>query len=90
VYWLNTLALNAGTPPYEVAGYRWVRSTDNFVQAVLNEYFKGPGYTEKYVYRWAGVYSGFTARAGVADGITRAHGLGVCAPPTTTTPLRRC
>ena len=45
VFFVNTVRLQAGTPPYEVAGYRWVRSTDNFVADVLNEYFKGPATT---------------------------------------------
>jgi hypothetical protein len=82
VYFVNTVALNAGTPPYEVAGYRWEKSTDNFVADVLNEYFKGPGYTEKYVYRWTAIYSGFTGytRVEVADGIARVYLRGACAP----------
>lgn len=82
VYFVNTVALNAGTPPFEVAGYRWVKSTDNFVADVLNEYFKGPGYTEKYVYRWTAIYSGFTGytRLEVADGIARVYLRGTCAP----------
>jgi hypothetical protein len=79
---VNTVALNAGAPPYEVAGYRWEKSTDNFVADVLNEYFKGPGYTEKYVYRWTAIYSGFTGytRVEVADGIARVYLRGACAP----------
>lgn len=79
---MNTVRLQAGTPPYEVAGYRWERSTDNFVADVLNEYFRGPGYTEKYVYRWTAIYSGFTGytRLEVADGIARVYLKGICAP----------
>lgn len=82
VYFVNTVSLNAGTPPYEAAGLRWEKSTDNFVADVLNEYFKGPGYTEKYVYRWTAIYSGFTGytRVEVADGIARVYLKGVCAP----------
>ena len=76
------MRLNAGTPPFEVAGYRWEKSTDNFVQDVLNEYFKGPGYTEKSVYRWTAIYSGFTgyARVDIAGGIARVYLKGSCAP----------
>ena len=65
-----------------MAGYRWEKSTDNFAADVLNEYFKGPGYTEKYVYRWTAIYSGFTgySRLEVADGIARVYLKGACAP----------
>lgn len=82
VYFVNSVRLQAGAPPYEVAGYRWVKSSDNFAQDVLNEYFKGPGYTEKYVYRWTAVTSGFTGydRLDVAGGIARVYLRGVCAP----------
>jgi Fe-S cluster biogenesis protein NfuA len=79
---VNTVRLNAGTPPFEEAGYRWEKSTDNFAVDVLNAYFKGPGYTEKYVYRWAAIYSGFTGytRLEVMDGIARVYLKGACAP----------
>jgi Fe-S cluster biogenesis protein NfuA len=82
VYFVNTVALNAGMPPYEAAGLRWEKSTDSFVADILNEYFKGPGYTEKYIYRWAGLYSGFTGytKVEVADGIARVYLKGACAP----------
>ena len=82
VYFVNTVRLNAGTPPFEAAGYRWEKSTDNFAQDVLDEYFRGPGYTEKYVYRWAAIYSGFTGytRLDVTNGVARVYLKGVCAP----------
>jgi len=83
VYFVNRVALSAGKPPFEVAGYRWVKSSDNFIQDVLNEYFKGPGDTEKYVYRWIGVYSGFTGytRLVIANGIAQVYLQGVCNAP---------
>jgi hypothetical protein len=82
VYFVNAVRLKAGTPPYEVAGSRWATSSANFPQAVLNEYFKGPGDTERYVYRWIAVTSGFTGydRLEVADGIARVYLRGLCAP----------
>lgn len=82
LYFVNALRLQAGTPPYEVAGYRWEKSVDNLPEDILNEYFKGPGYTEKYVYRWAAIYSGFTgySRLDVSDGIARVYLTGVCDP----------
>ena len=83
VYFVNKVALSAGTPPYEVAGYRWEKSSDNFVQDVLNEYFKGPGDTEKYVYRWEAIYSGFNgySRLDIANGVARLYLKGTCNAP---------
>jgi murein DD-endopeptidase MepM/ murein hydrolase activator NlpD len=80
LFFVNTVRLEAGTPPYEVAGYRWERSIDNLRQDVLNEYFTGPGYTEKYIYRWAAIYSGFTgfSRLDVAGGIAKVYLKGTC------------
>jgi hypothetical protein len=65
-----------------VAGYRWERSSDNFRQDILNEYFKGPGDTEKYVYRWIAIYSGFTGytKLDVSNAIARVYLKGICAP----------
>lgn len=82
VYFVSIVRLNANTPPFEVAGYRWEKSTDNFPADVLNEYFKGPGYTEKYVYRWEAIYSGFTgySRLDITNGIARVYLTGTCAP----------
>ena len=82
VYFVNTVALNAGTPPFESAGVRWEKSTDSFPADALKEYFKGPGYTEKYIYRWTAIYSGFTgfSKLDVADGIARVYLTGSCAP----------
>jgi hypothetical protein len=86
VYFVNSVLLRAGTPPFEVAGYRWVRSSDNFPQDVLNGYFKGPGDTEKYVYRWIAIYSGFTGytRLDVTGGIARLYLKGACNAPDRT------
>ncbi len=52
------------------------------VADALNEYFKGPGYTEKYVYRWTAVYSGFTgySKLQVSNGIASVYLTGSCAP----------
>ncbi len=82
VYFVNTVALNAGTPPYEVPGVRWEKSTDNFAADALNEYFKGPGYTEKYIYRWTAIYSGFTgySKLDISNGVARVYLTGTCAP----------
>lgn len=39
---------------------RYAASNLNFPQFVLDEYFKGPGYTEYYTYKWRALYNGFT------------------------------
>lgn len=82
IYFVSSVRLAAGTPPFEVAGYRWERSSDNFQQDVLNEYFKGPGDTERNVYRWIAIYSGFTGytKLDVTGGIARLYLKGSCAP----------
>jgi hypothetical protein len=79
---VNTLRLNSATPPYEVAGYRWATSSSDFPHVVLTEYFKGPGYTERYSYRWTAIKSGFIGfdRLEVTDGIARVYLRGSCSP----------
>jgi hypothetical protein len=51
-------------------------------QSALNEYFKGPGATEKYIYGWIGIYSGFTgySKLEITDGIARVYLVGTCTP----------
>jgi Fe-S cluster biogenesis protein NfuA len=80
VYFVDTKKYNAGTPPYEAAGVRWAKSDANFPKVVLDEYFKGPGYTEKYTYHWIAIYSGATgySKFEVADGIARVYLTGNC------------
>ena len=80
MYFVDRKKYNAGTPPYEVAGVRWTKSDSNFPQVVLNEYFKGPGDTEKNTYGWIALYNGFTGytKMEFADGIARIHLKGVC------------
>ena len=80
VYFVDQKKYNAGTPPYEVAGVRWAKSSANFPQLVLDEYFKGPGFTEKNTYKWIAIYSGATgySKFEVADGIVRVYLRGEC------------
>jgi hypothetical protein len=59
VFFVDKRRYLANTPPFEVAGVRWAR-TNNLVGTVLDEYFKGPGSTEKYTYGWIALYNGFT------------------------------
>lgn len=60
VYFVDKARYDAGTPPYEVNGVRYAASNLSFPQFVLDEYFKGPGYTEYYTYNWRALYNGFT------------------------------
>lgn len=58
-----------------------MRSSD-IVGGLLDEYFKGPGATEKYQYGWVAIYDGFTgySRVEVVNGIARVYLTGSCAP----------
>ncbi|HKJ39291.1 MAG TPA: hypothetical protein VJ972_10980, partial [Anaerolineales bacterium] len=66
-------------PPFERAGVRWSR-TNAILDTVLNEYFKGPGATEKYSYGWIALYNGFTGydRYEVRDGVAHIYLTGTC------------
>lgn len=80
MYFVDKKKYNAGTPPYEVTAARWTKSSGNFPQFVLNEYFKGPGDTEKNTYGWIALYNGFTgySKMEFADGIARIYLKGSC------------
>lgn len=60
IYWVDKTRYDAGTPPYQVAGYRYAASNLSFPKFILDEYFKGPGYTEYYDYKWRAFFNGFT------------------------------
>ena len=60
IYWVDKARYDAGTPPYHVAGYRYAASNLSFPKFILDEYFKGPGYTEYYDYKWRALFNGFT------------------------------
>ncbi|HSJ86710.1 MAG TPA: peptidoglycan DD-metalloendopeptidase family protein [Anaerolineales bacterium] len=80
VYFANKVRYEASLPPIEVAGKRWVRSNMQ-PQGALNEYFKGPGATERYFYGWIGVYNGFTgySRLEINNGVANVYLTGRCA-----------
>lgn len=79
VYFVSRYRLNNNLPPFEVAGVRWAR-TNNVIGTVLDEYFKGPGSTERFTYGWIGIYNGFTgySRIDIANGIARIYLTGRC------------
>ncbi len=51
-------------------------------QSALNEYFKGPGATEKYYYGWIALYDGFTgySKLDITGGVARVYLTGSCMP----------
>jgi hypothetical protein len=79
VYFADRRKLEAGTPPYEVAGKRWSLSSDIY-RTGLNEYFKGPGAYEKTYYGYIGVYNGFTgvSRFELSNGVASVYLSGIC------------
>jgi murein DD-endopeptidase MepM/ murein hydrolase activator NlpD len=79
LYFVNKFRYENNLPPFEVAGVRWVKS-NNVINSVLDEYFKGPGSTERYSYGWIALYNGFTgySKVEVANGIARVYLTGTC------------
>jgi len=64
-----------------VTGDRWAR-TNALAQTALDEYFKGPGATERFSFGWIALYNGFTgySRLGIRDGVAHVFLEGTCAP----------
>jgi hypothetical protein len=81
VYFVSRYRLTNNLSPFEVAGTRWAR-TNNILGTVLDEYFKGPGSTERYTYGWIGIYNGFTgySKLEVVNGVVRLYLTGKCEP----------
>jgi len=50
------------------------------MQTALNEYFKGPGSSERYSYGWIAIYNGFTgySKFDFKDGVASVYLTGVC------------
>ncbi|MEW6404307.1 MAG: peptidoglycan DD-metalloendopeptidase family protein [Chloroflexota bacterium] len=73
----------------DVAGKRWALSSLNLPEFVLDEYFKGPGLTEKNTYGWIAIYSGATgySKLEIADGIARVYLTGQCNSEGATTTI---
>ena len=81
VYFVNKFRYENNLPPFEVAGKRWARS-NMLPQSALNEYFKGPGATERFSYGWIALYNGFTgySRLEIRQGVAHVYLVGACAP----------
>ncbi len=82
VYFVNRYRLAAGTPPYEVVGLRYAKSSEDFPAYVLGQYFKGPGYTE-YLRGYSSVTNGFTGfnQLQIENGVARVYLTGKCQSP---------
>jgi murein DD-endopeptidase MepM/ murein hydrolase activator NlpD len=83
VYFVSNYRLTNNLPPFEVAGVRWARS-NNIIGTVLDEYFKGPGSTERFTYGWIAIYNGFTgySRLEIVNGVARLYLTGRCEAST--------
>ena len=76
---MNAFRYNNNLPPFEVAGVRYVRSSSVYT-LLLDEYFKGPGATERFTYGWIALYNGFTgySRFELTDGVAHVYLTGTC------------
>jgi hypothetical protein len=81
VFFVNKFRYENNLPPFEVNGVRWARS-NILPQSALNEFFKGPGSTERFQFGWIGVYNGFTgySRLEIRDGVAHVFLKGTCTP----------
>ena len=79
LYFVNAFRYNNNLPPFEVAGVRYVRSSNPYA-LLLDEYFKGPGATERFTYGWIALYNGFTgySRVELTDGVAHVYLTGTC------------
>jgi hypothetical protein len=79
VYFVSRNRLANGQTPVEVAGVRWARS-NNIMRTVLDEYFKGPGTTERSSYGWIAPFDGFNgySRIESVNGVVRLYLTGEC------------
>ena len=81
LYMVNRFRYENNLPPFVVTGERWARS-NMLPQAALDEYFKGPGSTERFQFGWIALYNGFTGynRFEIRDGVARVFLTGTCTP----------
>ena len=79
LYLVNRFRYENNLLPFVVAGDRWARS-NMLPQAVLDEYFKGPGSTERFSFGWIALYNGFTgySRLEIRDGVAHVFLEGTC------------
>ena len=78
---VNRFRYENNLPPFVVTGDRWAR-TNALPQTALNEYFKGPGATERFSFGWIALYNGFTgySRLEIRDSVAHVFLEGTCTP----------
>ena len=81
LYMVNRFRYENNLPPFVVTGDRWAR-TNALHQTALDEYFKGPGATERFSFGWIALYNGFTgySRLEIRDGVAHVFLEGTCTP----------
>ncbi len=79
IFWVSQYRYDNNLPPFERAGVRYVRSSSVYT-SLLDEYFKGPGFSERYSYGWIGLYNGFTgySKFEFNNGIANIYLQGTC------------
>ncbi len=80
LYFASSYRLAVNFPPYEVNGVRYLRSSHDLYTDLLDQYFQGPGWTEKYIYGYTALYDGFNgySQVQVQDGVARVYLSGSC------------
>ena len=81
LYMVNRFRYENNLPPFVVTGDRWVRTSAPH-RDTLDEYFKGPGSTERFSFGWIALYNGFTgySRLDIEDGVAHVFLEGTCTP----------
>ena len=80
VYFVNYSRLTHGQTPYEVSRSRYLNSSLDLPRAALDQYFKGPGTTERYTYGDIPILDGYTgySKFEFADGLAKVYLVGKC------------
>lgn len=81
VYFVDKYRLERNLKPVEQPGLRWSKS-NRLARTVLDEYFRGPGSSERTEFGWIGIYNGFTgySKFELQDGVAHVYLKGTCAP----------
>jgi hypothetical protein len=79
IYFVSKFRYENNLPPFERIGARWVFS-NNVYENLLDQYFEGPGSTERFTYGWIALYNGFTgySRFELINGVAHIYLEGTC------------
>jgi hypothetical protein len=79
IFFVSNYRYTNNLPPFERAGVRYARS-NNVYRTLLDEYFKGPGATERFEYGWINLTNGFTgySRFELINGVAHIYLKGTC------------